>query len=132
MSTHLKNDLAVFLGGALGGGLRFAVSQRLHDSDTLLGTTSVNLLGSFLLVLLTYGIAMQFDLPETLILALGTGLMGGFTTFSSLLLNVANLLADRPAQALGLLAVNLVGGLLASALGYLLARRITHDGVKIW
>lgn len=112
---------AVFAGGAVGGVARYGVSLWLGDADTMLGTTAVNLSGSFLLAFITYGLAMYFDLPEWLILALGTGFIGAFTTFSTLVLNLFKYIAAEPAVAVSMFVLNLVGGLVAAFLGFLLA-----------
>lgn len=81
---HVSWLVAVFVGGFIGGILRYVISGVTHDGTTMMGTTIVNLIGSFLLAFTTYGLDMKFDLPEWLLLALGTGVIGGFTTFSRL------------------------------------------------
>ncbi len=76
-----RDAAAVFSGGCLGGAARYGVGLWLHDGTSLLGTTVVNLTGSFLLALITYGLALYVDLPDWLILALGTGFVGGVHHF---------------------------------------------------
>ena len=85
--------LAVFVGGFIGGVMRYGLSSVTMDGQTMVGTTIVNLLGSFLLAVTTYGLDMRFDLPEWLLLGIGTGVIGGFTTFSTLMLDFVNLVA---------------------------------------
>jgi len=78
--------LWICLGGALGTGARYALEgwvARAAGPSFPWGTLAVNFLGSFLL-----GLIMQADLstgalPPTLRLALTTGVMGGFTTYST-------------------------------------------------
>lgn len=68
----------VGLGGALGALLRHAVSTRLSGDTYPLGTFAVNVLGSFALGLLTFA-----GVGGDVVLFLGTGACGAFTTFSS-------------------------------------------------
>jgi CrcB protein len=72
----------VFLGGALGSGLRFLVGLNLAVGPTLF---AVNLLGTFLL-----GLVNGRDWKSWVHPFLGTGVAGGFTTLSGLALFVAN------------------------------------------
>lgn len=78
--------LWICLGGAIGTGARYLLSGwllRAAGPGFPWGTLAVNVLGSFLL-----GILMQVSLtteliPPTLRLALATGVLGGFTTYST-------------------------------------------------
>ena len=78
--------LWICLGGAAGTGARYWLSgwaQRHAGSGFPVGTLAVNVVGSFLLgVLMEIGVAGGL-LPPTLRLALTTGVMGGFTTYST-------------------------------------------------
>jgi CrcB protein len=78
----------------------------------------VNLVGSFLLGLLVARAGRQ----PRLTLLVGIGFCGSFTTFSSWILQLQQLLGrGQAAGALLLLALSLVGGLAAAALGLCLA-----------
>ncbi len=76
----------VMLGGALGAVSRFAIGtliQRLYSAVFPLGTFLINVSGSFLI-----GLLMMLFLNRPLISAnwrlfLVTGILGGYTTFSS-------------------------------------------------
>jgi fluoride exporter len=78
--------LWICLGGAAGTGARYLLSGwllRAAGPGFPWGTLAVNVIGSFLL-----GLIMQVSLttgllPQTLRLALTTGVMGGFTTYST-------------------------------------------------
>lgn len=78
--------LWVCLGGALGTGARYVVAVsvlRLLGPAYPWGTLAVNVAGSFLLgALMHVGLATEW-LSPTLRLALTTGVMGGFTTYST-------------------------------------------------
>ncbi len=121
--------LWVCLGGAIGSGARFALSswaRSLLGAAFPFGTLGVNLLGSFLL-----GLIMQVGLSSEVLsptarLTLGTGVMGGFTTYSSFNYETLQLFEDR-ASFLGILNifVTLSGGLVAGWLGLAAGRRLT-------
>ena len=74
------------MAGAAGTGARYLLSTwlaRVSGPAFPWGTLAVNLIGSFLLgAIMEVGLATGF-LPPTLRLTLATGLMGGFTTYSS-------------------------------------------------
>lgn len=73
--------LMVFIGGSLGAVCRYAVSiqmKRMISTEFPLATFLINLLGSFLL-----GLLIASPLESMMRLLLGTGFLGGFTTFST-------------------------------------------------
>jgi fluoride exporter len=78
--------LLVCFGGALGSGARYLVaswSLATFGPDFPRGTLAVNAVGSFLLaVVMTASIATESVSPQLRIF-LATGIMGGFTTYSS-------------------------------------------------
>ena len=72
----------VVLGGGIGSGARYLVSlgaARWLGPDLPYGTFAVNVLGSLLLGL----ILTHPALSSTVRIAVGTGVLGGFTTYSS-------------------------------------------------
>lgn len=88
--------LAVALGGALGSMLRFWISGLLNSSDTKLpiGTLSINVVGSFLMGIAFVLIVEKARLSPELRPLLMTGLLGGFTTFSTFSLEAVTLLNE--------------------------------------
>ncbi len=76
----------ICLGGAAGSGTRFLVAgwvTGLFGAEFPYGTLVVNVLGSFLLgVVMHVGLTTDLLAP-TLRLALATGFLGGFTTYST-------------------------------------------------
>ena len=114
---------AVALGAAVGGLLRWFAGMALNGLwlDFPLGTLLVNCLGGALI-----GVAMVWfsRSPDDLLrLLLVTGLLGGFTTFSSFSAESLGLV-QRGDFGLALLhsAAHLLGALACTALGYGLAR----------
>ncbi|MBB6178061.1 fluoride efflux transporter CrcB [Pseudorhizobium flavum] len=86
--------LVVFLGAGLGGAARHAVNigaARLLGYGFPFGTLSVNVLGSLMMGLLAQAFVMRSGLPQELRLFLATGLLGGFTTFSTFSLDIVSL-----------------------------------------
>ena len=80
------NFVFVFLGAGVGGALRHAINLaalRLGWTDFPIGTLTVNVLGSFAMGALTALFAQRSDVPQEMRLLLTTGLLGGFTTFST-------------------------------------------------
>jgi len=100
--------LWICLGGALGTGARYLLSGWLAEAwgpGFPVGTLAVNVIGSFLLGLIMQ-VALTTELvPPTLRLFLSTGIMGGFTTYSSFNYETLKLFQD---SAWGLGALNLV------------------------
>ncbi len=81
----------VFIGGAFGAVCRYAISiqmKRLISSRFPFATFLINLLGSFLL-----GLLLVSQTGSLIRLLLGTGFLGGFTTFSTF--QVENMLLYR-------------------------------------
>lgn len=111
----------LFLGAALAGGvgavLRYLVDlgvARLAGRRFPWGILLVNLTGSFALGVVTTA------LPDEAFL-LGAGLLGGYTTFSTAMLDTVALWRDgeRPAAAFNAIGMLLLG-LLAAVLGLVL------------
>ncbi len=110
--------LAVVAGG-LGAGLRFVVDGALRARwapSLPVPTTVVNTTGSLALGLLV-GLAQARATPATELAqtVLGTGFLGGYTTFSTASVEVVALLRDRRRRAAALHAVTVLGGSVAAA-----------------
>ncbi|WP_066039838.1 fluoride efflux transporter CrcB [Herbiconiux solani] len=105
--------VALSLAGGLGAATRFlvdgVVKARIRSSYPI-GVTVINVSGSFLLGLLT-GLALGQVLSHEWLLVLGTGFLGGYTTFSTASFETVRLLQTGRVGA-GLL--NGVGMLVAS------------------
>jgi CrcB protein len=114
--------LMVAVGGVLGVLARFGISRlTLHHESLVWSTVGINLAGSFLLGLLVAEPWFSRDVRE----AVGVGLLGGFTTFSTFSVQVVlEVDAGRPGKAALYLAVSVLGGIAAAAGGYLLGRAL--------
>ena len=104
---------------AIGALLRFrldAIVEARAAGEFPLGTLVVNLVGSFCLGLLT-GLSITGDA----LLIAGTGLLGSFTTFSTVMLETERLGEEGEGRiALLNLCVSFAGGLAAALLGWIL------------
>ena len=121
---------AVGLGGAIGAILRYLIGsaflQRFGPGIPW-GTFAINVTGSFLI-----GVVAQFALTRSLgvtpmvrIFA-ATGVLGGFTTFSTFSLDTVVLVGDgAPALALAYAAGSVVSGVIAAYFGQVVARLAT-------
>lgn len=116
----------VCLGSAVGGGARYLLSSWITErwsSDFPYGTLVVNVLGSFLIGGLMYAGMEASLLSATALLALTTGVMGGFTTYSSFSYQTLKALQEGHwAVASANLVLTLLGCLLACWLGWYGAR----------
>lgn len=119
--------LLIAAGGAIGSILRYAVQgwvQRLTSGSFPTGTLAVNVLGCFLLGLLSGYFAGPQLVREEYRIGLTVGILGGFTTFSTFGLESFNLANDgefRLALVNALLSCG--AGFAAVWLGYRLAER---------
>lgn len=113
--------LLVAVGGAVGALARHGLDVVVPDAPggLPLATLLTNWVGCLLLGLLVGG------RPDDPVLRplLGTGVLGGFTTWSALALQTDRLLVDAPLTGLAYLGATTAGGLLLAAAGLRLARR---------
>ena len=117
----------VALGGALGALARAGLAELWpHPPRGWPWSTLVtNMTGSALLGALLVILARRFPRDRRARLLLGTGLLGGYTTFSTLSVDAVQLVRfDRVWLALGYVTASIAGVLLACLLGILLARRV--------
>lgn len=114
--------LAVTVGGGVGSALRYLISDPLNQRMPALGTAAVNITGSLALGVLV-GWYSNRDGGGTVRLALGTGLLGGFTTFSAWMAESVDAF-DRPGRLALTIIVPVVGGLLAAWVGVRLGRAV--------
>jgi CrcB protein len=108
--------LAIAAGGSLGALARWGLAEAFPHPSTQLpwGTVLVNVSGCFAIGVLLVVLAQRRPDDRLLRPLLGTGVLGGYTTFSTYALDTRTLLAaGRPALAAGYLFGTLAVGLLA-------------------
>lgn len=107
----------VGLGGAIGAVCRYLLGEIVPTESFPFGTLTVNVLGSFVLGFVTF-----LGIGEELLLLVGTGACGSFTTFSSFSVDTVQLHEDGLSpQAIAFAIANLLGALLAIGFAWLLA-----------
>lgn len=124
----MRSILAVFVGGAIGTGIRLVLDATIRHTDQQfpLDTLIINVVGSFVLAILVSRVWPV--VPEWLRAGLGPGVLGGFTTFSAVMASMVTLAASSQTPlALAYLALSLVFGFGAAALGLWLGRRKRSD-----
>ncbi|WP_305785816.1 fluoride efflux transporter FluC [Symbioplanes lichenis] len=109
----MRPILTVAAGGLLGAVARYGIGVAWHHS--LWSTLVINITGCFLI-----GVLYTLVSRPAVRLFLGTGFLGGYTTFSTATVDV---LLARPPVALAYLAATLVGSLAAAWAGASLVRR---------
>ncbi|MFK0162227.1 fluoride efflux transporter CrcB [Rhizobium sp. NPDC090279] len=78
--------LVVFLGAGLGGAFRLGINElaaRLLGVEFPFGTLIINVLGAFIMGLLTEYFVFRGGMSQEARVFLTTGILGGFTTFST-------------------------------------------------
>jgi fluoride exporter len=118
----------ICVAGGVGAALRLILDGAIRARTTSsypVGTTVINVTGSFLLGLIT-GLATSQLLPLQWQLMIGTGFLGGYTTFSTASFETVRLIEDRRYVAA---ALNGLGMLLictaAAAFGFAAALLVT-------
>ncbi|KYH43321.1 fluoride efflux transporter CrcB [Branchiibius sp. NY16-3462-2] len=115
---------ALSVAGGLGAVLRFVIDGFVRarwPSGFPVGTAVINVSGSFILGLLT-GLGLRMALGHNWVLVLGTGAMGGYTTFSTASMETVRLAQERRyvlavVNGLGILAATMFAAWLGLHLG---------------
>lgn len=122
----MASFLWVCLGSAVGGGARYLVTLwALRSLGTRFpwGTLAVNLVGTFLIAAIL-GASRGWLANPTVRLALTTGVMGGFTTYSAFGFETLKALQEGLLlRAAAYVLATLLGCLAAAWLGWTLATR---------
>ena len=115
--------LWVFAGGCLGTAIRALLSARFPDTLTSMPVTTltINVTGAFVLAWLLRSLALRGPdegIRRILRLGVGTGVLGGYTTFSTFDVQSLELAKNHhPAAAAGYLGLSLAAGILAALAG---------------
>ncbi|WP_307872124.1 CrcB family protein [Microbacterium paraoxydans] len=116
---NLRRVLLVALGGTAGTAARLALGLALPDPGGLpLAVLLANVVGAFLIGVVAARLAASSELR----LLLGTGVLGGFTTYSAFMTGTVALWGTAPLLAVAYVAGSLMLGLGAAALGLRLGR----------
>lgn len=120
----------VVVGGAAGSLARYGMGEWLNPGHDLpVGTLVANVTGSFVLGALLTVLAARGDdsgRRREARLLLGTGFLGGYTTYSALAVDTQRLLRDDMALGLTYGLGSVVLGLVAAAAGIAVAHRVAR------
>ena len=122
--------LAVALGSALGGVGRYGLSRLWPwvPGGWPTATMTVNLLGSFVIGLLSVGLSARAGGAETARLFWMTGVLGGFTTYSAFALETVTLAgAGEAMRAAAYVVVTVLVCLVAAFAGRALGMMLAGD-----
>lgn len=126
--------IAVGIGGVVGALARYGVGQWFDTNATdafPLATWSANMIGSFLLAFLTMYMFRMKHISQSVISAIGTGMIGSFTTFSTFSVETMQLLQHEAfLMAFYYVSISIVGGLLLSLFGFYLGNMLYERSVK--
>lgn len=113
----------VCLGAAIGAPGRYLVDRAIqarHDSVMPWGTMLVNVVGSFVLGVVA-GVSIDHHVPAAVVLAVGTGLCGALTTYSTFSYETLRLLETGAGfYALLNVGISVLTGVGAAAAGFAL------------
>ncbi|MCR6105303.1 CrcB family protein [Salipaludibacillus agaradhaerens] len=117
MKQQLAILLSIFIGGVLGTLLRYAINLQTINLLFPLGTILENLLGSFLLGVLTGWVAVK-AIPVAWKEGMGVGFCGGFTTMSTLAADAVFMSGERSFMAAAVyIIISLFGGVFLALVG---------------
>jgi CrcB protein len=127
-TVRLTDLIRVFLGAGIGGVLRYWAGGWIADRSSASfpwHTFAINIAGAFAIGALM-GLSVERGLGSSnLRLFLGVGILGGFTTFSTLSYeSLALLESGLWAQGLSNMFGSVVAGLAAAAVGLLVGRAV--------
>ena len=117
----MGNFLAVAIGGATGSVFRYSIillTVRVLGAMPYYATLTVNLLGCLVMGFFAETILAKAQVAESVKLLATTGLLGGFTTFSSFAFDAGRLLnTGASLAALVYMLVSVIGGIVLFFLG---------------
>jgi CrcB protein len=120
--------VAVAVGGAVGGSARYGVDEMVptRQGGFPWGTFAVNVGGAFLLALLLVLVLDVWRPTRYVSPLLAVGVLGSFTTFSTLMVDVDQLFADGDAiMAATYLVASITAGLASTSAGLVIGRGIS-------
>jgi len=122
--SHAVSTVLVGIAGAVGAVLRYRIGVTVGARAFPWATLGINVSGCFVLAFVLAGPGASRWSPTTTT-AVAVGLLGGYTTFSTFGYETFTLLrTEQTAAAVIYIALSLLGGLLATALGYAVARTL--------
>lgn len=124
-----RDAVLVAVGGAIGTAARAGLTLALGDALGSALVPIINVVGAFAIGIL---FGWRARMPESsraqrVQLFVGTGVLGGFTTYSALATDAVLLVESDPLRGAVYALGSVVAGVVLAGLGLLLARRATPD-----
>lgn len=121
--------ILILIFGGLGGISRFLLGEVIPNVLGFpLGTLIINIVGSFCLPIWNNGLGLKFS--KKWIIAIGTGFIGAFTTFSGMMLDIVKMqIINNYSGVIIYIILSIILGFLAAIVGTNLAQRF-NKGVK--
>lgn len=120
--------VVVFFGGGLGAALRHGMNlaaARAMGTQFPYGTLFINVLGSLCMGLIVEYFALKGGVSQRWLLFITTGILGGFTTFSTFSLDTALLYERGQLAAAGLyVAASVIVGIMSLFAGIAIIRAL--------
>ncbi len=124
----MRAYLAIAIGGVLGCWARYAMTnlvQAIYGRDFPYATLSINLLGSFLMGFLFIETLERLTVSATVRVGILTGFLGGFTTFSTFMMETLLLIEQGEAAKSALyIGLSVALGFMAAFAGAYIARNL--------
>ncbi len=124
----MSNALVIGLGAFIGANLRYLVQTMMaarFGPDWPAGTLVVNVTGSFVLALFVTLATTRLIVSPNLRLFIAVGLLGGYTTFSSYMVETLNLVQAGRWLPMAFYFLGNIGlGLIATIAGVIVARAL--------
>lgn len=113
-----KKILAVMIGGFIGGGLREFLEALIQNDTFPWITLMINLSGTFLLSYLTSKLKQMAFGSEPIFLGITTGVIGSYTTYSTLIFEVnQRLINGHVLIAVLYMGLSFGGGIILTKMG---------------
>ena len=105
-------------GGALGAVLRYVLPSLIPGQNNIFSTLGINLVGSLMLGLLFGLLAAGIEISDELILLIGTGFLGAFTTMSTFAFEAMETTQENYISGLSYILITVLGSISLAWLGY--------------
>lgn len=125
MIHHTKQYFMVGVGGMVGATARYSISLLFTNNLSVFpyATLIVNLIGCFLLTFLLNYTTIKQAISVEFFNALTVGVIGSFTTFSTVSIEVVHLWKMNSLLAIAHIFTSIFGGLVCCLIGYALATK---------
>lgn len=125
MIINIRQFLFIGFGGMIGAIGRYSISISFQNSSNgfPFATLITNLIGCLLITFILNQHKIKRMLSREIHTALNVGIIGSFTTFSTVTIEIVTLWKQSLLHALAYIFISFFGGLICCYIGYQLAQR---------